>query len=192
MKVDWDDYAANWEADLAVHKFTDQVFDGLSQMVTIDKKNILDFGCGTGLLSQRLSPKARSIVALDASEAMIEELDKKDLANVEPVVDILSRGLVAQHPAFRGQFDLIVASSVCGFVDDLTETLSIAHSILEEDGLFVHWDWLKQPGDEHGLSEHEIETAFEQAGFSAVRTQIAFEMETKSGKFPVIMGIAHK
>ena len=32
----------------------------------------------------------KDIVALDASEAMIEELDKKELANVEPVVVLLT------------------------------------------------------------------------------------------------------
>jgi predicted TPR repeat methyltransferase len=192
MNTDWDDYAENWEADLATHQFADQVFDSLVQQVSIDKKNILDLGCGTGLLSLRMSPKARSIVAVDASEAMIEELDKKMLPNVEPVVDILSRGLAAQHPAFRGQFDIIVASSVCSFIYNLTDTLIVAHAILEEDGVFISWDWLKQTPDDHGLTEAELQTKLADAGFSAFKTQIAFEMPTAKGTAPVVMAIAFK
>jgi predicted TPR repeat methyltransferase len=192
MKTDWDDYAENWEADLATHQFADQVFDSLVQQISIDKKNILDFGCGTGLLSLRMSPKARSIVAVDASESMIEELDKKALANVEPIVDILSRGLVAQHPAFRGQFDLIVASSVCSFIYNLADTLSVAHSVLEDGGMFISWDWLKQSSDDQGLTEAELKAKLTAAGFDSVNTQIAFEMTVDNKTLPVIMAVAIK
>ncbi len=147
-------------------------------------------GCGTGLLTQLMSPLAKDIVALDGSEAMIEELDKKELPNVEPVVDYLSRGLVAQHPAFRKQFDLVVASSVCGFISDLSKIVDIVATLLEEDGLFVIWDWLVDEDDpEYGLSQLDIELVFAQAGFSYVDTSIAFEIKTPQGMKPVIMGV---
>lgn len=119
MAVDWDAVAETWEHNEAVQTFADQVFASLSELTQVSNKTILDFGCGTGILSQQLAPMAKSIVALDSSEAMIEVLEEKNLSNVEPVVDMLTRGLVAQHPAFRGQFDLVVASSVCGFIPAL-------------------------------------------------------------------------
>lgn len=90
MVHNWDDYATEWEANPATTQFSDLVFAELQALHSLQGANVLDFGCGTGLLSQQMAPLVRSIVALDASEAMIEELDKKTLANVEPVVDYLT------------------------------------------------------------------------------------------------------
>ncbi len=193
MAHDWDEYAPNWEKDETTTVFAQNVFQQLQNVTRVEGKHILDFGCGTGLLTQLMSPLAKDIVALDGSEAMIEELDKKELANVEPVVDYLSRGLVAQHPAFRKQFDLVVASSVCGFVSDLPKIVEIVATLLEEDGLFVIWDWLVDDDDpEYGLSQLDIELVFAQAGFSSVDTSIAFEVNTPQGVKPVIMGVGRK
>lgn len=67
----------NWESNPATEQFAQSVFEQLQQLTQLDGIKVLDFGCGTGQLSQRLSPMVKDIVALDASEAMIEELDKK-------------------------------------------------------------------------------------------------------------------
>ncbi|PNI06438.1 SAM-dependent methyltransferase [Vibrio diazotrophicus] len=193
MAHDWDEYAPDWEKDESTTVFAQNVFQQLQKLINVEGKHVLDFGCGTGLLTQLISPLAKDIVALDGSEAMIEELDKKELSNVEPVVDHLTRGLVAQHPAFRKQFDLVVASSVCGFVSDFQEVAVIIHSLLDKDGLFVHWDWLVDDADpEYGLSQSDIESALSNAGFSEVTTSIAFELNTPQGLKPVVMGVGRK
>ncbi|MDN3715908.1 SAM-dependent methyltransferase [Vibrio breoganii] len=192
MVHNWDDYAAEWEKDPATAQFSDLVFAELQALHSLKGANVLDFGCGTGLLSQRVAPFARSVVALDASEAMIEELDKKTLANVEPVVDELTRGLVAQHPAFRKQFDLVIASSVCGFIPDFKEAATIIYSLLDEQGIFVHWDWLSEDESE-GLTQESAHSILHQAGFSDIEISIPFEIEMKDGTtMPVLMGVAYK
>jgi predicted TPR repeat methyltransferase len=52
---------------------------------------ILDFGRGTGLLTAKLSPFAKCIVALDTSKAMIKILNQKvtksGLNNVRPIAE---------------------------------------------------------------------------------------------------------
>ena len=140
-----------------------------------------------------MSPFAKEIIALDFSEAMIEELDKKELPNVEPVVDILSRGLAAQHPAFRKQFDVVVASSVCGFIPNLQDTVSLIYTLLEEDGLFVHWDWCVESDDEaSGLTLSRSENVLMAAGFSDVEVSVPFSIDTPQGKLKVLMGVGRK
>ncbi|MPW36282.1 class I SAM-dependent methyltransferase [Vibrio sp. B1Z05] len=192
MVHNWDDYATEWEANPATAQFSDLVFAELQALHSLKGANVLDFGCGTGLLSQKMAPLARSIVALDASEAMIEELDKKTLANVEPVVDYLTRGLVAQHPAFRKQFDLVVASSVCGFVASFQETATIIHSLLDEQGIFVHWDWLSDDA-EGGLTQESAHSMLHSAGFTDIEISIPFEITMADGTSqPVLMGVAYK
>ncbi|ELJ8838292.1 class I SAM-dependent methyltransferase [Vibrio parahaemolyticus] len=188
MAQDWDGLAKNWESNPATEQFAQSVFAQLQQLTQLDGIKVLDFGCGTGQLSQLLSPIVKDIVALDASEAMIEELDKKELLNVEPVVDALSRGLVAQHPAFRGQFDLVVASSVLAFVDDVESSLDIAHSLLNEGGYFVHFDWVAE-SEQDGFTLSRSENALSNAGFVDVEAKKVFDITSDGQTMSVLMGV---
>ncbi|EIU7002853.1 class I SAM-dependent methyltransferase [Vibrio parahaemolyticus] len=191
MAQDWDGLAKNWESNPATEQFAQSVFAQLQQLTQLDGIKVLDFGCGTGQLSQLLSPIVKDIVALDASEAMIEELDKKELLNVEPVVDALSRGLVAQHPAFRGQFDLVVASSVLAFVDDVESSLDIAHSLLNEGGYFVHFDWVAE-SEQDGFTLSRSENALSNAGFVDVEARKVFDITSDGQTMSVLMGVGRR
>ncbi|HCG7438287.1 class I SAM-dependent methyltransferase [Vibrio parahaemolyticus] len=191
MAQDWDGLAKNWESNPATEQFAQSVFAQLQQLTQLDGIKVLDFGCGTGQLSQLLSPIVKDIVALDASEAMIEELDKKELLNVEPVVDALSRGLVAQHPAFRGQFDLVVASSVLAFVDDVESSLDIAHSLLNEGGYFVHFDWVAE-SEQDGFTLSCSENALSNAGFVDVEAKKVFDITSDGQTMSVLMGVGRR
>ncbi|MCS0324424.1 class I SAM-dependent DNA methyltransferase [Vibrio diabolicus] len=191
MAQDWDGLAKNWESNPATEQFAQSVFEQLQQLTQLDGIKVLDFGCGTGQLSQRLSPMVKDIVALDASEAMIEELDKKELANVEPVVDALSRGLVAQHPAFRGQFDLVVASSVLAFVEDLDASLKISHSLLNHGGYFVHFDWIAE-SEQDGFTLAKSKRALKDAGFTEVKSQHVFDITSDGKTMSVLMGLGRR
>ncbi|TOD61874.1 SAM-dependent methyltransferase [Vibrio parahaemolyticus] len=191
MAQDWDGLAKNWESNPATEQFAQSVFAQLQQLTQLDGIKVLDFGCGTGQLSQLLSPIVKDIVALDASEAMIEELDKKELLNVEPVVDALSRGLVAQHPAFRGQFDLVAASSVLAFVDDVESSLDIAHSLLNEGGYFVHFDWVAE-SEQDGFTLSRSENALSNAGFVDVEAKKVFDITSDGQTMSVLMGAGRR
>ncbi|EHZ2781596.1 class I SAM-dependent methyltransferase [Vibrio parahaemolyticus] len=191
MAQDWDGLAKNWESNPATEQFAQSVFAQLQQLTQLDGIKVLDFGCGTGQLSQLLSPIVKDIVALDASEAMIEELDKKELLNVEPVVDALSRGLVAQHPAFRGQFDLVVGSSVLAFVDDVESSLDIAHSLLNEGGYFVHFDWVAE-SEQDGFTLSRSENALSNAGFVDVEAKKVFDITSDGQTMSVLMGVGRR
>ncbi|MCS0443600.1 class I SAM-dependent DNA methyltransferase [Vibrio diabolicus] len=191
MAQDWDGLAKNWESNPATEQFAQSVFEQLQQLTQLDGIKVLDFGCGTGQLSQRLSPMVKDIVALDASEAMIEELDKKELANVEPVVDALSRGLVAQHPAFRGQFDLVVASSVLAFVEDLDASLKISHSLLNHGGYFVHFDWIAE-SEQDGFTLAKSKRVLKDAGFTEVESQHVFDITSDGKTMSVLMGLGRR
>lgn len=192
MANSWDDVAANWDAENATNDYADKAFESLQKVIDFKGMHILDFGCGTGLLSQRMSPVAKDIVALDSSEAMIEQLDMKELANVEPVVDILSRGLVAMHPAFRAQFDLVVASSVCSFLPSYSDTADIVFSLLDEGSYFVHWDWLSDKDEVGGMTITHAQQVLSSVGFSEVVVTTPFDIEMPDGALKVLMAVAKK
>ena len=56
MAKSWDEYAADWDNEPSALLYADKAFESLQQIVDIQDLRVLDFGCGTGLLSQKLSP----------------------------------------------------------------------------------------------------------------------------------------
>ncbi len=191
MNDSWDEYAKDWDNNKDVILYSEEAFKSLSRVVELDGLNILDFGCGTGLLSEKLSPFAKQIVALDASQKMIQVLDSKRLPNVTTITEILSEDSVSKNKCLQEKFDVIVASSVCGFLPDYESTLSFLRSILVTDGLFVQWDWLAlEENTGFGLSKERVEAAFKGAGFSAISITQPFSMTNAEGGMPVLMVVA--
>ncbi|SFC89816.1 class I SAM-dependent DNA methyltransferase [Pseudoalteromonas denitrificans] len=190
MKNEWDEYAQNWDIDPSVSLYANKVFTQLNRIVDIKEKTILDFGCGTGALTQLMSPIADNITAIDPSSEMIKKLAQKKLKNVATISDYLSENLILQYPALNNQFDIIVASSVCGFVPEYEVTLGLLKSLLKNDGLFVQWDWLSEEDNATtGLTELRVKNAFEAIDFNIKELSSPFIMQSEKGSMPVLMAV---
>ena len=190
MSNEWDEYAENWDVDPTVEEYAKNAFSALLQNININGLTVLDFGCGTGALTQLMSPIVKSIVAIDPSSEMIKHLDKKALNNVSSISDYLSKELVQNLPEFKSKFDVIVASSVCGFLPDYEATLSLLKSLLKDGGVFVQWDWLSNDdSSEMGLSVKRVKQAFVANDFVNAKVKRAFIMSSSEGSMPVLMAI---
>ncbi len=190
LSNEWDEYAENWDVDPSVEQYAKNAFSELLDSININGLTVLDFGCGTGALTQLMSPSVESIVAIDPSSEMIKLLDKKALNNVTSICDYLSSELVQNSPELENKFDLIVASSVCGFLPDYEMTLSLLKSLLKKDGLFVQWDWLSEDDSSGmGLSEKRVKQAFLASGFVSIKVNSPFIMNSSKGNMPVLMAI---
>jgi len=190
LSNEWDEYAENWDVDPTVEEYAKNAFSELSDNININDLTVLDFGCGTGVLTQLMSPAVKSIVAIDPSSEMIKHLNKKSLNNVSSISDYLSKELVENLPELANKFDLIVASSVCGFLPDYESTLSLLKSLIKEGGVFVQWDWLSNDDSSGmGLSEKRVKQAFVANGFVNTRINNPFIMSSSKGNMPVLMAI---
>ena len=190
LSNEWDEYAENWDVDPTVEEYAKNAFSELLDNININGLTVLDFGCGTGALTQLMSPTVKSIVAIDPSSEMIKHLDKKALNNVSSISDYLSKELVQNLPELENKFDLIVASSVCGFLPDYEATLSLLKSLIKEGGVFVQWDWLtNDDSSDMGLSEKRVKQAFVANGFVNTRVNSPFIMSSSKGNMPVLMAI---
>lgn len=191
MSESWDDYADGWDSNEAVILYCQKAYESLLNIVDLEGRKVLDFGCGTGLLTERISDHAMSVVAIDPSKKMISVLTDKHLKNVHVINSELTQDLINNDEVLRGGFDVIVASSALAFVSDYQETLNLLKQLLRKGGFLVQWDWLKEP-DEPGIgfSEELIELALKQAGFSKYSTSVPFSMEGSDGSMNVVMGIA--
>lgn len=190
MGNEWDEYAAGWDTDPAVHEYAGKAFQALSRLLSVDNLTVFDFGCGTGALTELISPKAKEIVALDGSAKMAKVLEQKQLSNVQCLAGYLTQDLIDKTPLLAPRFDLIVASSVCGFLPDYEHTLGLLRQLLKPEGTFVQWDWLATEDSEFGLSETRVKQALASNGFTDIVVSQAFDMTGGDVAMPVLMAVA--
>ncbi len=190
MSSDWDEYAADWDSNADVVLYSEKAFQSLTSIVSLEGLNILDFGCGTGLLTERMSKYAGNVVGLDTSSEMLAVLRRKRLSNVNTIGEELSENLIKNSSLLHSKFDLVVASSVCGFVTDYLGTLLLLKSLLLSGGLLVQWDWLSMgEKSKFGLSEEKILDAFNKTGLEMVSISLPFSLSSTDGNMSVLMGV---
>lgn len=191
MDSEWDEYADGWDSDEFAVLYAKEAFGSLSNIVNLEDANLLDFGCGTGLLTEKFSPVANHIVALDTSSKMLAVLSGKKLPNVTTINEPLSAKLIAENQSLNQGFDVIIASSVFGFLSDYEATLSLLKPVLKPLGTIVQWDWLSQgEKSDFGLSEDRVISAYEKSGLTLVALTQPFSLSGRNGIMPVLMGVA--
>ncbi len=188
---EWDESADGWDGDEATQAYAAGAFSSLVALIapeTVDGMTVLDFGCGTGLLTQHLVAGGVSeLHAVDTSPAMLAVLDAKiadrSWSNVSTSQTL---------PIERGGFDLVVCSSVLSFVDDYLATVSELVTLLAPGGHFVQWDWEAVDGDPHGLSRAEIRAALAGAGLDDVTVDVGFEADAHGQTMRPLMGAGRR
>ena len=193
MSESWDQHAEGWDSNADVVIYSSKAYRTLCEVLDLEGLTILDFGCGTGLLTERMALKANRILGLDSSEKMISALEKKQLGNVDTLIAEISKEMIKSNILLHSKFDLIVASSVCAFLPDYERTLQLLKILLKPNGLFVQWDWLKTGGDsDFGLTEERIKSAYSTAGLATSLTKNAFSVGSEESSMQVLMGVACK
>lgn len=193
MSNEWDQYATDWDNNPSAREYAEKAYSSLSSILDVNGLRILDFGAGTGLLSEKLATSAREIIAIDNAQKMIEVLNAKNISNIQSLSELISEELVQSHSIFQEKFDLIVASSVCSFLTDYETTVKLLSSLLKDQGVFVQWDWHAKDGNARtGLTEEKISAALAQTELKEINIAFPFSMDSSSGESQVIMASGHR
>ena len=189
---EWDDFASGWDSNDEARIYAQKAFASWAKKVAplisnLPGSRVLDFGCGTGLLSEKLATVCHQIVAVDTSTAMIEVLRKKiresEIGNVTTLSIAISAATISKSAELHGKFDMIVASSVCSFLPDYETTLGDLSSLLKPGGYFIQWDWLAD------MPVTRIQNAFDASGLVSHNIDEGFVMNSDKKSMPVVIGI---
>ncbi len=135
VKLLFDNYAPSFDMHLtgALNYRAPQLMrNAISTAAPNRKLDILDLGCGTGLLGAALRNIASSLTGVDLSAKMI------DKARDRKVYDqLLVDDLTSAMRSLARQFDVIVASDVFVYIGDLAPTFAAAADSLRTQGLFA-------------------------------------------------------
>lgn len=94
--------------------------------------SILDLGCGTGLMGEKLKPFAKLLTGVDLSGKMIAKAKQRACYD-----ELCTSDLQNYLEQTQQQFDIIIAADVFIYFGDLTPLLLSAKKRLKPDGFFI-------------------------------------------------------
>lgn len=205
-KRDFDSVAADWDEKPGRAELASDVARAIREEVPLTAEmDILDFGCGTGLVTLALQPYVRTVTGVDSSRGMLDVLGRKirekNLANVKTIFLDMEQG-----NSLSGCYHLIVSSMTLHHVEDIGKLLAQFYRALLPSGCLCIADLDREGGRFHDDKAGVIHSGFDrtvltgelfEAGFVQVRdrTAAAIDKTLRDGstaEFTVFLMTARK
>jgi cyclopropane fatty-acyl-phospholipid synthase-like methyltransferase len=197
----FDREAATWDAEPRRVKLARDIVETIKAEIKLEPgMDIMDFGCGTGLVGLLLRPQVRSLTCVDNSQGMLDVLKGKAAhAGIDGVTTRLVD--VSKGGELTGSYDCIVSAMALHHIRDIAGVARQLYQALREGGRIGIADLEQEQGkfheDHSGVFHHGFERAqlsgiFAEAGFADIRFRRAAEVEKPSGKFPVFLMVGSK
>jgi ArsR family transcriptional regulator len=160
---------------------------------------IVDMGAGEGAFSLLLAQRAKQVIAVDASEKMIEvgreQAARHGVGNIE-----FRQGDMEEVPIESASADLVFFSQSLHHALHPERAIQEAARILRPGGRIVILDLLKHRFEEArelyadewlGFSESEMETMLSRAGFSDTQISVVHK-EPETPQFQALLAVGNK
>jgi 2-polyprenyl-3-methyl-5-hydroxy-6-metoxy-1,4-benzoquinol methylase len=193
--------AATWEEKPRRLKLSADIATTIKHHIPLTSKTrLLDFGCGTGLLSFRLLPHVGSVTGVDSSRGMVDVFKRKAVEMGVSNVDALHLDLT-QGTNLNGYYDLIVSNMTLHHVPEIEPLLHTLFSVTAAGGYCCLSDLDLEQGDfhanphgvfHHGFDRGELRRMLQQVGFSTVKAVDAAQVIKGPRIFNLFMMIAQK
>jgi drug/metabolite transporter (DMT)-like permease/ubiquinone/menaquinone biosynthesis C-methylase UbiE len=199
----FDDKAKDWDGNPAIVERNQAIAHAIADAVPLSKQmRALDYGAGTGQLSTLLCTRLQSVLAVDTSEGMLDQLKNKVDQNnkITPLKHDLS---VSDLPGRK--FNLIYSAMTMHHIEDVSLVLKRFYNMLEPDGYIALADLVKEDGSFHNSMGHIPHTGFEpeelagklrETGFASIAYKQIYivkkEIDDTQKEFPVFLITAQK
>jgi tRNA (cmo5U34)-methyltransferase len=192
----FDQEAATWDENPRRVRLAKAVAEIIAKQVPLSRSmNVLDFGCGTGLLTLKLQPSVGTITGADTSPGMLEVLRRKVK---EMGIDAVEAFLLKPEDdyALQGTYDLITSSMTLHHIQDLAPLFQQFRQHLRPGGRIALADLDTEDGTFHesaadvfhlGFERGAIKALLAEAGFVELEDTTAFEIRRNSRDYPVFL-----
>jgi len=197
----FDQAATTWDEEPRRVALARAVADEIVRQGHLSREiDVLDFGCGTGLLTLALQPLVHRVTGVDTSSGMLGVLRQKvharGLANVEIIL------LDPELPLSSSErFHLIVSSMALHHVNDLAALFERFHELLHSGGRIALADLDREDGSFHedargvfhlGFERSEVLSLLTSTGFVEVRATTAVVTRKQDHDYPVFLVTGQK
>lgn len=191
----FDQGAARWDLNPGRANVTSEISRAILREIPLTPDmDVLDFGCGTGLITLALQPYVRSITGVDSSQGMLDVLRKK--ISDQGLTNATARYLnMDQGDVLTGSYHLVASSMTLHHVEDIVSLLKQFYGVLRPSGFLAMADLDSEGGLFHsdnsgvfhfGFDREEMREQCLKAGFQDIRFVQATQIEK-----PVAGGATH-
>ena len=203
---DFNKGSMQWDADSFRVRLANGVSEAIIREVSLTRDmDVLDFGCGTGLVTLGLQPLVGTIMGMDSSSGMLAVLEEKiktqGLTNIRTALVDFEKG-----DRLDEKFHLIVCSMALHHVPDTAALFRLWYEMLLPGGQLCFADLDTEDGSFHsdktgvfhfGFDRNQLRSLLQNAGFNEVRDAtamtIARDIEGKgSCEFSILLMVAGK
>ena len=205
-KRDFDKDAASYDLKPGRVKLAQDVAKAIMTEVKLNRDiDVLDFGCGTGLVTLQLQPFVRTITGADTSHGMLDilksKIEERKLANVKTEFIDLEKSV-----ELKNKYHLVVCSMTLHHVEDLGYIFHEFYNCLLPGGHLCIADLDSDGGEFHrdktgvvhsGFDRAKMRRLFIEGGFQGVRDVTAASVvrdisDGRSREFTVFLMIGRK
>ena len=167
--------------------------------------DVLDYGCGTGLISLFLLPHVRSATGADNSPGMLEVLRRKIATGGLSTMRAVGLNLESD-PVPDDRYHMVVVGMAMHHISDVDKVLKAFHAMLLPGGVLCIADLDTEPGTFHpasrpvphnGFDREKLKSRLAEHGFAEMKdvTAAAFAKPVEGGgeaEFSVFLIIASR
>jgi SAM-dependent methyltransferase len=197
----FDDKAATWDDDPEKVRRAREAATAIRAAVPLDgSTRLLEYGAGTGLVSQVLAPHVGSVTLAEPSAGMRAVMAAKIADGTLPADARVWDLDLTEAPAPGERFDLIVSVMTLHHITDLTRVLESFATVLSGGGLLCVVDLQSEDGsfhrDEpafeghHGFALAELTRRLQAAGFVDVTIAGCGEFTKDDTTYPLFLAVA--
>lgn len=191
--------AQEWDKNEMVRLLSEAVGAAITNTIHFSNNmQVMDFGAGTGLISEHVAPLVHSITAVDVSQAMLDKLIAKP--GLRGKVNAICQDIT--DTPLHESFNVIISAMALHHVKDTHKLLkSFAEHLLpggqialadldKEDGTFHPED--VQGVFHHGFEREALQQLLETTGFTDVNFTTAHIVKRDNNEFPIFLVTACK
>jgi len=160
MSSRFDEVAQQWDNNPTRVDLARAVGKAIERAIPIQPQwRALDYGAGTGLLTLNLQPQVASMVALDSSNGMLDQLKQKLAA--AGIANVVARQWNLETQPFpESGFDLIVSSMTLHHLRDVPLVFTRLSALLKPGGWLAVADLDTEDGSFHSQADGVFHQGF--------------------------------
>ncbi len=174
-KRNFDHDASSWDEKPGRAKLAEDVFSALIREITLTKNmDVLDYGCGTGLITLRIQPFVNTVTGIDSSEGMLNVLNDK--ISRQKLTNVLTRHLdMEAGEGLHERFDLIVSSMTLHHIQQPEILIKQLSENLHAGGYLCVADLDPDDGSFHGDNQGVFHSGFERSHVKDIFEKSGFQ-----------------
>ncbi len=161
--------------------------------------NVMDFGCGTGLVGLNIAPLVAKLVGADLSTEMLRNFKAK--AEAQQLANVDTIELSVDSHLGDSEYDAVVSAMTVHHIEKPNELFSKFASAIKSGGYLGVADLAKEDGTFHsdntgvyhyGFSQDEFEGFFTNNGFEKPKITVAHTIDKGQKSFDILFCYAKK